>query len=375
MGKVAIYQNTISFGGRIRVIATMTECFNKMGIIPDWFAYRSSFDSKQLNEIHSVPIQANIKIINVWNKGMAEYKYIKLNKIMSKISTDYDLVLNSNNVLSGINNLDKFLHYIHFPREARVLTAYRNSVYSYRLIDYFFDKMFKSYFNKANVGLGMMVNSKFTQKAVADAYGFSEEMCQVLYPPISINEMQKSKLIKDGNAVISVGRFSQEKNQLMQIKIAETLPQLTFNICGYAPNKSSNKYFHDCVDYINRKSIKNVILNKNMSADALEDKHKKAKYFLHTMEEEPFGISTVEAILNGCIPIVHNSGGSAEIVENEKLLFNTENEAIESFNYIMSLNEQLQDKVQNDLRGQLDKYNESHFKDSFNKIIKKIIRK
>ena len=128
MGKVAIYQNTISFGGRIRVIATMTECFNKMGIIPDWFAYRSSFDSKQLNEIHSVPIQANIKIINVWNKGMGEYKYIKLNKIMSKISTDYDLVLNSNNVLSGINNLDKFLHYIHFPREARVLTAYRNSV-------------------------------------------------------------------------------------------------------------------------------------------------------------------------------------------------------------------------------------------------------
>ncbi len=99
MKKVAIYQNNITYGGRICVISTMTECLNKMGIIPDWFSYQCSFKMDDLSKIHSIPIKAKLKKINVWSRGLGEIKYIKLNKIISKMSKEYDLIINSNNVL------------------------------------------------------------------------------------------------------------------------------------------------------------------------------------------------------------------------------------------------------------------------------------
>jgi glycosyltransferase involved in cell wall biosynthesis len=39
-----------------------------------------------------------------------------------------------------------------------------------------------------------------------------------------------------------------------------------------------------------------------------------AKVYLHTMVGEHFGISIVEAMASGCIPISHNSGGMVEFV-------------------------------------------------------------
>ena len=39
-----------------------------------------------------------------------------------------------------------------------------------------------------------------------------------------------------------------------------------------------------------------------------------AKVYLHTMVGEHFGISIVEAMASGCIPVSHNSGGMVEFV-------------------------------------------------------------
>lgn len=41
-----------------------------------------------------------------------------------------------------------------------------------------------------------------------------------------------------------------------------------------------------------------------------------AKVYLHLMEGEHFGIAVVEAMSAGCVPIVHDSGGPREIVQN-----------------------------------------------------------
>ena len=41
---------------------------------------------------------------------------------------------------------------------------------------------------------------------------------------------------------------------------------------------------------------------------------KNAKIYLHTRVNEHFGISVVEAMAMGCVPIVHDSGGTREFV-------------------------------------------------------------
>jgi glycosyltransferase involved in cell wall biosynthesis len=42
----------------------------------------------------------------------------------------------------------------------------------------------------------------------------------------------------------------------------------------------------------------------------------KARIYVHCALNEHFGISIVEAMAAGCVPIVHNSGGAREIVTN-----------------------------------------------------------
>jgi glycosyltransferase involved in cell wall biosynthesis len=373
MKKVAIYQNNITYGGRIRVITSMSECLNKIGVVPDWISYQCSFKTDDLSKIHSIPIKAKLKKINAWSRGLGEIKYIKLNKIISKMSKEYDLVINSNNVLSGIENGDNFLHYIHFPREARVMSEYNNSVYKSKFFNTLFHTIYVPYLKNINTGYGIIVNSEFSRKAIQKAYGIPIEDCSVFYPPIAIkNKLNKNNEIKKLNTVISVGRFGKDKNQFQQIKIAEKLPQLKFIICGYTSNNVSKEYFNYCESYIKKNNIQNVLLKKNASSSELEKIHSASQFFLHTMREEPFGISTVEAILNGCIPVVHNSGGSAEIVRKEQLLYSDISDATNKLKLVCNMNQNHQSQLINELKNGIKKYDELNFKNSFTNKLKTI---
>ena len=67
------------------------------------------------------------------------------------------------------------------------------------------------------------------------------------------------------------------------------------------------------------------LTNVHLVPDASEEERDKllssSTFFLHSLRSEPFGITTVQGIAAGCIPIVHNSGGQIEIVEDELLRY------------------------------------------------------
>ena len=67
-------------------------------------------------------------------------------------------------------------------------------------------------------------------------------------------------------------------------------------------------------NYINKNRIKNVTLHPNASFEEMLKVMKSSKYFLHLLINEPFGITAVQAIAAGCLPLVHNSGGQRETV-------------------------------------------------------------
>ena len=72
------------------------------------------------------------------------------------------------------------------------------------------------------------------------------------------------------------------------------------------------------------------ILSKCFSNTKI-DLLKRAKIYLHTMIGEHFGISIVEAMALGCLPIVHDSGGMREFVP-EQYRYQTITEAAEKIN-------------------------------------------
>jgi len=140
---------------------------------------------------------------------------------------------------------------------------------------------------------------------------------EVMYPPVpqALFEQSLDTLISNQreNLVVTVSRFSSEKELEKIPKIAKLAKDdLKFILIGL---------LHDprVYEYIIR-SIKELHLEKKVEVIAnapkkeLESILKRAKVYLHPMRGEHFGISIVEAMATGCIPIVHNSGGMNEFV-------------------------------------------------------------
>ncbi len=146
--------------------------------------------------------------------------------------------------------------------------------------------------------------------------------------------------------IITLGRFSPEKKQLEQIRIAESLRGVgvtsPVNIVGAVSSSLNYHLYAQLRNEAEKRGVSNVNFHPNMPQKDVISLAHSSKVFLHTMVNEHFGIATVEAIAAGCVPIVHDSGGSREIVPIEELRFRTEGEATE--------------KVKRALGGEFDKY-------------------
>lgn len=161
-------------------------------------------------------------------------------------------------------------------------------------------------------------NSKFTKDIVNKSWPISGE---VIYPPVSIGEF---KPLKKKKQIISVGRFANNKSkkQLVLIKAFNTL-----NEDGWSLHLAGG-FMEGDRDYINElKDLARgtkVYFYENASIAQLKKLYGEGSIYWHAtgFEEtdpkkmEHFGITTVEAMAAGCVPIVINLGGQPEIVEN-----------------------------------------------------------
>jgi glycosyltransferase involved in cell wall biosynthesis len=84
-----------------------------------------------------------------------------------------------------------------------------------------------------------------------------------------------------------------------------------------------------------------------------------SKIFLHSMQNEPFGISTVEALNAGCIPVTHDSGGQQEIVLDSRFRYTSQSECVDIIN-LVSNNEYTLNV--DEISEQLESYTDSHFR-------------
>ena len=70
----------------------------------------------------------------------------------------------------------------------------------------------------------------------------------------------------------------------------------------------------------------NLVIEVDASFDRLLELMRKSKVYLHPFAGEPFGISTVEAMSAGLIPVVPDEGGYTEFVP-EYYQFHTHQQA------------------------------------------------
>ena len=178
-----------------------------------------------------------------------------------------------------------------------------------------------------------VVNSQFTKQVVDAEFGFSST---VLYPPVIPVPPGSGK----ENLILSVGRFEPSLNTKHQDVLIEAFAQLLQSYPDWklvlAGGSSSDQW-------LNKLQSMAVGLNiefyPNASHQVLTQLYQRAKLYWHAagfnVDEtknpeltEHFGISTVEAISAGCIPLVVPYGGQREIVAPSQLHWQTVQELI-----------------------------------------------
>ena len=213
--------------------------------------------------------------------------------------------------------------YMHYPLLTRKVSSIKR--HSFKSALYFlpyhsYQKMIRKRMKKI-----VFANSKFTSKAIHTRLNLRSHL---LYPPLSpffLNTEKKVTGYKRLNQVVSVSRFAPEKNLEMVIYIAKRLKKVKFLIVGNLHHRKVHSRLIELIHHFNLE--KRVILLPNLPKMQLRQLLLNSKIYLHCAIDEHFGISVIDAMASGCLPIVHDSGGPAEFVP-EKLRYRNITDAV-----------------------------------------------
>ena len=186
----------------------------------------------------------------------------------------------------------------------------------------------------------VVCNSYFTKKFVDKGLGIASK---VIFPPVDVELLEP--MIKK-NVILSVGRFSQLLQGKRQDVLIDVFKEMINEkkiedwklILAGGSEIGSTDYLRELRQSSGGFPIEIV---ENPSFEELKKLYGEAKIFWtasgYGMDEERepervehFGMSTVEAMAAGCVPIVMKKGGQKEIIENGKNgLFWQEKEELE----------------------------------------------
>lgn len=153
----------------------------------------------------------------------------------------------------------------------------------------------------------LLTNSQWTASIIKNK---KQWMADVLYPPCK-NPLTLYTQERELN-IVMVSRISREKNISKVIKnLYRWLIKNHYTLKIIGPISDKN-YFEEMKNLYDSAHVKFLgkVTHHEMSAILSS-----SKFFVHGMIDEHFGITVAEALLHGCIPVVHNSGGQAEIFD------------------------------------------------------------
>lgn len=172
----------------------------------------------------------------------------------------------------------------------------------------------------------VICNSLFTKKVIDKEYGVSSA---VLYPPVDTTSFRSKRKT---NQICYVGRFSNlVQNKGHEILIEEfkkLIKEKGFKnwklVLAGGTEVGSDKYLKELKE---QSANYNIQFVESPTFETIKDIYGKSKIFWSAagfgIDEETspentehFGITLVESMSSGCVPVAYDAGGHKEIVEN-----------------------------------------------------------
>jgi glycosyltransferase involved in cell wall biosynthesis len=324
---VVIHHTLNSLGGETTVAIETIESLYELGYEVELVTVQPP-DLDRLTESYGKKIHiARIKSLLPFKLNYFGV-YQRLLTMLSSIDfKDSDVVINTHgdSLPYRISGNVPYLLYLHFPR------FLMNSTGNYGSNKYRKSLFWRAYFKPYSIiahSLAMrattrsnliLTNSKFSREAIREALPGVQPY--VLYPPVDTERFSSAYNHPTDSreaTVLVVSRFSPEKRIENAIKIAHLLGgKIKFQIIGsLAP--ANRAYFKRLQQMIQIYSLSQTVnLTPNASNQELIDSMSKSIVYLHTMIGEHFGVSIVEAMAAGLVPVVPAYGGCSEIVPIE----------------------------------------------------------
>ncbi|HQB06353.1 MAG TPA: glycosyltransferase family 4 protein, partial [Rectinema sp.] len=285
---------------------------------------------QDFNKKYSLQLPDNLRFIILPENDNASIisKFIAHNKLR-RTSKDADLFINAfHNVHFFYGK--KNVHVIHFPAAPRVQASPFFTKYKFLMpIAKLLDTRYRACYDL------FICNSAFTKKWLIHYWTISENRIEILYPPILTqdkykkeqNRRDKDKIDKKEKIILIISRFDPRKKiiELVDFFIENSA---LFQEWQLAIAGSVDKRYRSYIEEIEKKAIGHrIVLYKNIEPIDLVCLYQKASIFWHAMglnvdeeknaiDVEHFGMTTVEAMSAGVVPIVINKGGQKEIVDH-----------------------------------------------------------
>ncbi len=273
----------------------------------------SSFDKDKFSKLYNIDIREakvirlKFKSVQVVEKFLGGrgvrlrrfliYKYM-FKYLKEELNHTFDLTFETqSNVPAPVD-----VSYIHFPAIYEMLNP------EFR-VNWLYEKIVGK-FARDIMKLGrprlVLTNSTWTSKIIKKVYNLNAE---IIYPPVNTKYFSECFDQEKENLVITVSRFTPEKHLEAIIEVARKVKDYLFIIVG-STSRYSKPILKKLNNLIKEYTLSNVILKPNLPRAELKETLCRAKFYLHPPFPEHFGISVVEAMSAGAIPIVYKDGGA-----------------------------------------------------------------
>ena len=227
----------------------------------------------------------------------------------------------------------------------------------------------------------IICNSEFTRKVAQNNLNHE---CQIIYPPVDVNKF--SSIGDKENIILAVGRFDNILNFKKQDVLIEAYKQLNqpkWKLVLAGGSMEAPEHNHYLKYLQNLASGYNIEFVINSDFSSLQKIYSQSKIFwhaagfgedenLHPEHTEHFGMTTVEAMASGIVPLVVSKGGLPEIVTDglNGCLWSTVNELVSKTNNLIS-NPDLISQLSLAAINQSQNFTKEKFSESFLKLISK----
>lgn len=308
--KIAVFHN-LPIGGAYKYFIETSRYLSVKNKL-DLFTFKNYRYPKYFNNKYIYKLKKTKNIIGYIFQCLIELK--EKSKEIAKIinSNNYDLVIinqcyitQSPYLLKYIENKKKNIYILHEPKRE----FYETTSYDYfsfkkilsRIIRYPIKLIDISNCSKAK---NIVCNSNYSKNIVKKIYN---KNAIVIYPGMKIEN--KLKIIKNNNNnYVTIGLLSKIKGYK---ELIELFTNTHYKLTIIGRNYYEKNYLKEIINH--NKNIRVIVNASNLKINNIL---KNSTFYICNSENEPFGLSTLEAAEAKCFLIGNNTGGTPEIIKN-----------------------------------------------------------